>query len=459
MDDETKAKVQIAIGYQPPRPGVFEQILRSLPDRPGPRRTARVLAAASTVLVAAAVGVVVLLIHINSQSQLGRNDGTPSVTAAGVAWLRAEQPGQQSIFIGVDPRGHVVGEIDVPTILRSTDGTRLYAVSGSSIEVFSALTGRKEDAIPRRSALTGYLTSSADGHYLAVLEVGANYAVELIDLRSNKSAGYMILGSAPANGAVGWIVFSANDARLYVVTDLWATPKMTVVAVTATGLGIEGRAVDGEAGHVIPGCDGLYPPLEAIGGLPVRILADGQTLVTYCPFDSRISWVDLSRLTVTGQLTPDQAGGLSVSFSADRTFLYMYDPGKHTLRAVDLAGRNLVKSSTVQADRRQLWDGLFAAIIMTAEAKGSSGSTAVSADGRTLYVTTTAGVSAYDLPHLTLKSRWSIPGGSQAIWATADGGVVYALVANQTIYVLRPDGRIVAHIALAKPALQFVVPS
>ncbi len=458
MDDQIKRKVQTAIGYEPPGHGFFDQVLRSLAAQRRSRRSARVLAAGGTLLVASAIAVAVLLIHINSLSQLGRNDNGLPVDAASVAWLRAEQPGQPSVFVGVDPRGHVVGEIDVPTILRSPDGNHLYAVSGSSIEVFSALTGRKETAIPRRSALTGYLNSSADGNYLAVLEIGANYAVELIDLRSNKSAGYLILGSAPANGAVGWVVFSANDARLYVVTDLWVTPKITVIAVTATGLGIEGRAVDGEASHVIPGCDGLYPPLEAIGGLPVRILADGQTLVAYCPFDSRISWVDLSRLTVTGQLTPVQAGGLSVSFSADGTFLYMHDPGRHTLVAVDLAGRKVVKNISVQAERRPLWENLFAAIIMTAEAKESSRTTAVSPDGRTLYVTTTTGLSAYDLPRLSLRSHWSRPSGGQAIWMTADGTVLYVLVGNQAVYVLRPDGRIVTQSALPKPAFDFVAP-
>ncbi len=232
------------------------------------------------------------------------SQGPVGEPAAQVAWLMATEPvspnQNRSVLAGIDPAGRVVGKIQAPANVRSRDGARLYAVSGSSVEVYSALTGQRERTIPRKSSFPGVGTLSPDEHYLGILEGNGGYAVEVIDLNAGQSVDRSVIGRAPSGGAVGWLRLSPDNRNMYVLTDLWKAASMTVLQFDGIRLSPEARATDGKDGHRVAGCDGFFPPYHAVPANPVRLLPDGRTLVACCPFDGEVSWFDGKAYSYSG---------------------------------------------------------------------------------------------------------------------------------------------------------------
>src|SRR2546421_183873 len=110
---------------------------------------------------------------------------TPIIAGPGAnnAWVTSQQSSNNAytgdIVTGIDPTGHVVGQINARDELRSPDGSHLYALTDQGVDVFSAVDGHKEQTIQLSPIRFGVQTPSADGRYLAV---AGDSMLQLVDL-------------------------------------------------------------------------------------------------------------------------------------------------------------------------------------------------------------------------------------------------------------------------------------
>jgi hypothetical protein len=167
------------------------------------------------------------------------------------------------------------------------------------------------------------------------------------------------------------------------------------------------------------------------GGTPalIRLAPARGTVIGYCPFDGSVWWFDLSKFKVTAQL-PVLLGNPfwgSTAFSADGRTLYIYDSWKGGVNVVDLMQHRLLRSSVVGRPQASL----RLPFVHDAYAKGPNFSASLSADGRTLFVSGphgwAGGLYGVDTRTLVVKAHWLDGRTLRSVWAGGDGLAVYAL--------------------------------
>jgi DNA-binding beta-propeller fold protein YncE len=318
------------------------------------------------------------------------------------------------------------------------------------IDVYSAVDGHKEQTIRLQPVSFGLPMLSADGRYLAV--VGSS-VLQLVDLSAGRSLASISVGS-PAYGVP--VIVGANAEHVYVVGSTIAK-----FAFNGTTFRLEQRTT----GRTIA-CNGLaVGGANSAGGLPFRVLADGRTLVAFCPGDGRVTWFDLATMTVTHEVVVPQNNPFWVSpvFSPDGNTLYLHEGGTGSLHVIDLAHQRIVKSAKVAtADMNPLaWLGSL--LVTDAYAGHISRTVAVSPDGAWLYAVgafrAPGGVTLVHLPDLAVKGRWLPAVSLDSVWVSADGQTIYLLENGDQLRVLRTDGVQVAKLALPANVDTFIVPS
>lgn len=169
----------------------------------------------------------------------------------------------------------------------------------------------------------------------------------------------------------------------------------------------------------------------------IRLTPGGGTLIGYCPYDGSVWWFDLSKFKVTAQL-PVQLGNPfwgSTAFSADGRTLYIYDSWKGQVNVVDLVQHRLLRSSAIGRPQA----GLRLPFVQDAFAKGPNFSASLSADGQTLFVSGphgwAGGLYGVDTRTLVVKAHWLDGRTLRSVWAGGDGLAVYA--------VEEPGGKVV----------------
>src|ERR1700730_1553327 len=344
----------------------------------------------------------------------------PKGPGAAIAWL--------DNLTGVDPNGQIVGRIPAQAALRSADGNVLYALAGQTIQLYSATTGKLERTIVRTGS--GDATAlTPDGRYLAILG-GAPPTVEVIDIAARRSVASATLGGGFSNSGLGFVLISPDGSRLVAVGNFWQTPSMAVLRFDGSMLRVERQAVDGQQGHRLPNCDGMAPQ-NAAGGLPERLLADGNTMVSFCPRNGLVSWVDLNRLTIAAEVRVPLRNPfwLSPVFSSAAK-LYVHEPGTGQITFVDLKRRIIVRTDTVNAPTAALnpMQWLGGKVFPRPFAGGIPRSAALSPDGTVLYVTGAfgrgTGVAAIDVQTFHIASQWKLDGGG-SLWLSGDGQSVF----------------------------------
>jgi hypothetical protein len=375
---------------------------------------------------------------------------------ANIAWVASQQSNggmyTGDIVTGIDPSGHIVGRINARDELRSPDGSQLYAVVEGGIAVYSAVDGHKEQTIQLQAVPYGIPMLSADGRYLALVG-GTPSTLQLVDLAAGRRVASTNV-DLPAYGAP--VIVEAQAQHVYVVG-----ATIAKFAFDGTTLRLEQRTT----GHTIA-CDGLVVGGgNSAGGLPFRVLADGRTLVAFCPGDGRVSWFDLVSMRLTHEVVVEHRNPFWVSpvFSPDGNTLYLHEGGTGKLHAVDLLQQKIVKSTNVAiADTNPLaW--LRSLLVTDADAGGIPRTAAVSPDGTWLYAVgifgAPGGVSLVHLPDLTLKGRWLPNLGLDSVWVSADGQTIYLLGTDDQLRLLRTDGSVVAKVALPANGSGFIVPT
>jgi DNA-binding beta-propeller fold protein YncE len=341
-----------------------------------------------------------------------------------IAWL------QGASLTGFDANGHIVATIDTSSALRSPDGNEIYVISGGSIQIYSASTGKLERTITRRG--TGDTAAlSPEGRYLVTLG-GNPAAVEVIDLVAGRSITLAQVGAAFTNTGLRFLLVAPQASRIFAFTDFWQHAQAAALSFDGSTLRIIGQASDGQQGHSLPSCDGMASE-NSVGGLPERLLPDGKTMVSFCPGEGLTSWVDLDRLTVTARVRVAETNPfwLSPVFSPDGSMLYVQEPGTGRITSVDLHRRKILRSETVNAPTalnplHWLADHVFP----PAYAGGIPRTAVISADGNYLYVTggfgKPTGIGAVRLRDFSVAGEWKLEGGG-SLWLSADGRTLYAL--------------------------------
>jgi hypothetical protein len=438
-----------------PTPELLPGIVRRL--RPTSRRRPVVLGQVAAVLGILIVGAVVLSMHrapVQGPTRVTTSPTTPIVAGPGadIAWVTSQQASNGfytgDIVTGIDPTGHVVGRINARDELRSPDGSHLYAMTDAGVDVFSAVDGHKEQTIQLSPIGIGVQMLSADGRYLAVM---GNSTLQLVDLSAGRSIASIDVGSAPYGIPV---IVGAHAEHVYLVGS-----SIVRLAFDGTSFRVEQRASTSP-------CNGLaVGGGNSAGGLSFRVLADGRTLVAFCPGDGRITWFDLVAMTVTHELRITQSNPFWVSpvLSADGNTLYLHEGGTGALNVIDLVRHKLVTSTKVaKADSNPLaW--LASLFVTDASAGGIPRTVAVSPDGNWLYAVgdfgAPGGVTLVHLPDVAVKGRWLPEVSLKSVWVSADGQTVYLLENADQLRVLRTDGTQVAKIALPPNTGGFIVPT
>jgi hypothetical protein len=441
-----------------PTPELVPGIVQRL--RPMSRRRPLVaIGQVAAVLGILTVGAVVLSMHrapIQGPARVTTSPTTPIVARPGadIAWVTSQQSSGGAytgdIVTGIDPTGRVVGRINARDELRSPDGSHLYAMTDSGIDVFSAVDGHKEQTIQLSPIGIGVQMLSADGRYLAVM---GKSTLQLVDLSAGRSIASIDVGSPPYGIPV---IVGAHAEHVYIVGS-----TIVRIAFDGTSLRVEQRASGSTST-----CNGLAAGgANTAGGLPFRVLADERTLVAFCPGDGRVTWFDLVAMTVTHEVRITQRNPFWVSpvLSADGTTLYLHEGGTGALNVIDLVRHKLVTSTKVAtADSNPLaW--LRSLFVTDAFAGGIPRTVAVSPDGNWLYAVgdfgAPGGVTLVHLPDVAVKGRWLPDVSFDSVWVSADGQTIYLLGHGDQLRVLRTDGSVVATLNLPANTFGFIVPT
>jgi hypothetical protein len=460
LNQEDSLRSQIHQALDPitgPTPELLPRIVQRL--RPASRRGYRAIGQVAAVLGILILGAIVFSTHRSRVS-------TPTVTtspvapiAAGpgadIAWVTSQQSSGGSytgdLVTGIDPTGNVVGHINARDELRSPDGSHLYALVGAEVRVYRATDGQLESIISVPLMAGGLDMLGRDGRYLAVV---AGSRVQLVDLSDGRVTDAFDFGS-PAYGVP--IIVGPQAQHLYVVGD------------SVTRLAFDGARlrVDGHSTGRAMSCNGLVlGGGNSAGGLPFRVLADGQTLVAFCPGDGRVTWFDLIAMKVTHEVVIAQRNPFWVSpvFSPDGNTLYLHEGGTGSLHVIDLVRRTIVKSTKVATAGTNPLAWLGSLLVTPAYAGGIDRTAAVSPDGTWLYAIgdfgAPGGVALVHLPDLVVKGRWLPDVSLGSVWVSADGQTIYLLTQNgDELRVLRSDGSQVAKLSLPANTFGFIVPT
>lgn len=461
MTQEEKVRHEIHSALDriaPVGPDLLPSIRQRLAARPATRR----LRTGGQVAVVLGLAVVVAFVGLSAHRARvnpGRVNTSPAialVTGPGASntWVSSYATPGATIVTGIDPSGHIVGRINAPVDLRSRDGAHLYALQDHTVEVFSALDGHHESSIRLQHASgTGLEMLSADGPFLVVSD-GSPATVELIDLTQTRSVA-MIRLDAP--GYVTPVMVGDAPPHIYLFGD-----SVTDLTFDGTQLTIVRRSPANPAA-----CDGLVVGGEnSAGGLPFRILADGKTLVAFCPGDGTITWFDLAALKVIHTITVPHANPFWVApvFSADRRTLYLHEGGTGALTQVDLVHQRVTSSAKVALKDVDPLAWLSGLVVMPAYAGGIPRTATLSPDGNWLYAVSIfggpRGVFVVHLPDLRVRAKWLASFSFDTVWAEPDGRTISVLSQDtNTLRILRADGSDVATIALPAHVDGFIVPT
>jgi hypothetical protein len=450
----------------PPAPHLADQVVARLQAQPlaplAPHRRPRSLfQGVAALLTAALVALIAFSLHRNVREAQGP-PATPtpvSPVAVGpggnIAWLQG-----QNAVVGVDPQGHMVATVHAPTMLRSPDGSELYGIFDTYVNVYSSASGNLERRIDRVAhGLDGSV--SPDGRYLVL----AGAQSEVIDLKAGQSVGLVSLdralgGSEAFSQPIVVVLVATNASRIYIFTNFWTSTTLAIVSFDPSSkpsMQVLKQARSGQAGHQLPACDGMEPINGAAA--PVRLLPDGKSVVSFCPGDGTVSWFDLNRLTITKQITVPHQNPFWVSpaFSRAGETLVLHEAGSGRIEVIDLHKRTTVHSSTLSASASfnpfgWLADRLF----LPAYAGGIPRSVVLSPDGTRAYAAM-GDLWSVALPSLHVLSRKAVSDGATSIWLSGDGNTIYALNNGGTeLSVLQADGTLVAKVPLPTPTYDFL---
>jgi hypothetical protein len=458
QEDSLRSQIHQALD---PVTGPTPELLPGIVQRLHPvsrRRPYLAVGQVAAVLGILIVGAIVLSTHRSrvTPSTVTTSRATPIVAGPGadIAWVTSPTASGGSytgdIVTGIDPTGHIVGRFNARDELRSPDGSHLYALVGAEVHVYSAVDGHLENIISVPLMAGGLDMLSRDGRYLAVV---TGSRVQLVDLSDGRVTDPLDFGS-PAYGAP--IMIGPQAQHLYIVGD-----SVTQIAFDGARLRVEARST----GKAVS-CNGLaLGGGNTAGGLPFRVLADGRTLVAFCPGDGRVTWFALTRMAVLHEVVVEHRAPFWVSpvFSPDGNTLYLHEGGTGSLHVVDLVHQTVVKSMKVaSADTNPLaW--LRSLLVIDAYAGSISRTVAVSPDGTWLYTVgafgAPGGVTLVHLPDLAVRGRWLPDVSLKSVWVSADGRTIYLLENGDQLRVLRTDGSLVAKLALPANADGFIVPT
>ncbi len=406
------------------------------------------------------VGAVAFSLHRSrvAPTTVSTSPATPIVAGPGadIAWVTSQQSSGGAytgdLVTGIDPTGHAVGQINDRVDLRSPDGSRLYALADGAVDVYSAVDGHKEQTIRLLPVNFGQQMLSADGRYLAV--VGSSPStLQLVDLSAGRVVASINVGS-PAYGIP--VIVGTRAEHVYVV-------GATIAKFSFDGATL--RVEQRTTGHTFA-CDGLVAGgSNSAGGLSFRVLADGRTLVAFCPMNGAVDWFDLVAMTMTREVMIPQRNPFWVSpvFSPDGDTLYLYEGGSGELHVVDLVHQTVVKSTKVAAAQSNPLAWLGSLLVTQAYAGAIDRTAAASPDGTWLYTIrdfgAPGGMSLVHLPDLSVKGRWLPDVSFDSVWVSAGGRTIYLLGPGDQLRVLRTDGSQVAKFGLPASTFGFVVPT
>jgi len=396
---------------------------------------------------------------------------TRSSRGAQVAWLWVQSQGQRPYLVAIDPSGRMGARFDQSTApgvaglygnWRSADGSFIFTLGSDHVTAYSAMDGSVQRTYPRAAGVVVGDAFSPDGHWLAILVLGADLRLEVIDLRSGSSQ-VLTVGHDPnarlpgmtcsgCAGSVVWgmVVFAPDSTHLYTVTD-WGGPlRLTAFSVAAAGLTQTATAVDGQQGRAFPACAG--PAMAA------KVVAGGQTLVAFCHFDGAVWFFDLGRLTSSGVVKTDQLNpfGLAPIFTPDGQLLYLHlaTPSENAMQVVDLAHHRLLGPTPTPTKPGQ--DGPFAWLATGAYAGGVASTVPVSPDGLKLYAASRDGVMVLRIPDLKPLARLGPGLKVDEVWISGDGQTVYATVDGGKLLVVMGANGIVRSVTLPSPGAGFI---
>src|SRR5437773_1827652 len=372
---------------------------------------------------------------------------TRNGAAAQIAWISVNPPqGAPASFIGVDPKGKIVGRLDAGLghFWRSADGSQLFVVS-DQINAYSASDGALLRSYgPTAGGAVLDAAFSSDGRWLALL--GSLAYVQVIDLQSGLSqvtplghdpnASHPGLTVSGQTNALTWstLVFAPDSKRLYTIVD-WGSPlRLTAFNVTASGLVQVAAAIDGQAGRKFPSCPGP--------GIAPKVVTGGRTLAVFCHFDGKVWFFDLTTLTSTGVVQPDMRNPfwLAPIFTPDGQLLYLhqYPAFGDVMQVVDL--RTQVLLGPVPTPQKVADPGPFAWLFPVAYAGGTPSTVPVSPDGLRLYAAANDGITVLRIPDLKPLAKLASGAQIDEVWISGDGSTVFATDQSRALLVIAADG-------------------
>jgi hypothetical protein len=460
QDDALRSEIHRALD---PISGPSPELLPGIVVRLRPVSRRRPLLAVGQVTAVLAIGLVIGAVAFSmhrsrlTPATVTTSPTTPIVAGPGadIAWVTSQQSSGGAyagdIVTGIDATGRVVGRINASVDLRSPDGSHLYALVGPEVHAYSASDGHLENVYTLPLMAGGLEMLSADGRYLAV---ATGSRVQLVDLSDGRVTDPFAVGS-PAYSVP--VIVGPQAQHVYIVRD------------SVTRLAFDGAKlrVDGHSTGRAMSCNGLVlGGGNSAGGLPFRVLADGRTLVTFCPGDGRVTWFDLVAMKVTHEVVVGQRNPFWVSpvFSPDGNTLYLHEGGTGALHVVDLVHQTIVTSTKVATVDTIPFAWLGSLLVTPAYAGGIDRTAAVSPDGTWLYAIgdfgARGGVALVHLPDLAVNGRWLPDVSFNSVWISADGRTIYLLANGDELRVLRADGSQVAKLSLpANTYGNFIVPT
>lgn len=376
---------------------------------------------------------------------------TRTSPAAQVAWVSTSTLNdagteRNTVLMGVDPAGKVVGRIDgakdpfVNRAFRSADGAQLFTIGDKAITAYSALDGTVQRIYSREpdDGVAVGAAFSPDGRWFAF--IGVSSYVQIIDVRSGLTQTTPLSRPARATNVgaptllfSSAVLFSPDSKRLYTIVD-WSSPRLTAFDVTPTGLVQTASASDGEGGKTFPGCGGP--------GLAPKVVAGGQTLVLYCHVDGSVGFIDLPSLTTTAIIHAEMKNPfwLAPIFTPDGRLLYLhqYPAFGDFMQVVDLRSHALV--GPVRTPTKTDEPGPFSWLFTVAYAGGTPSTVPISPDGLKLYAQANDGITVLRVPDL--KPSAKLAGGVtdlNEVWVSGDGKTVYA-TGKGRLYVIPEAG-------------------
>jgi WD40 repeat protein len=381
---------------------------------------------------------------------------TRTSPAAQVAWVSTSElvspQERRTVLVGVDPAGRIVGRIDGSVdpfnyrTWRSADGATLVTIGDAVITAYSALDGtvqRRYAREPRDGVVDAVF--SPDGRWIAL--IGSSAYVQVLDLRTGitqttplahdpkpQTPGLTVAPGVSLGLIWSTLAFTPDSTRLVTVVD-WAGPlSVTAFDVTPTGLVQTARAVDGQGGKTFRGCAGP--------GLAPKVVAGGQTLVTYCHVDGSVTFIDLPTLTTSASVQADMRNPfwLAPIFTPDGQLLYLhqYPSFGDVMQVVDLRSHSLL--GPVPTPTKVDQPGPFSWLFPVAYAGGTPSTVPVSPDGLKVYAAAKGAIAVLRVPDLKPLARLAEGYTLNEVWISGDGKTVYATDGGKGLLVIREDG-------------------